>query len=322
MQPIIGIRDPISSSNVLPPSNYGSTSGASDSQSSVASQLDSMTLMSSPNTITAGDVATASLGGIHSASATSASSSSETQTSSITAQAVTSGMDLQTCANQLRQTNTQYVTFDNAMNGMSEQVRQTKLRLDAIDILTHNIQVNQDNFESELTRLKDLYNTLAIRSNALGKWMADEKAVRDNLQELYREMVAKNNEESARLFLMSSNMRTAVSRLATIQNETSSILASVASAQAAMYDWAANVTVSANTHTTKLDSLQSALQYRITQIDQVIPEMRNMAIRTIYIARSLGETNLAYAAANVLSHIDSVLNSVNASQTILSTPLR
>ena len=279
--------------------------------------------MKSPNSAD-GSVQSSSINGVIYSSSGSAtgSDSISSPSGSVTAQAVASGMDLQTCANQVKQTNAQYSAFDDAVSGMSGQVRKSKLRLDAIDILTHNIQVNQDNFESELKRLKDLYNTLAIRANALGKWMADEKAVRDNLQELYREMVSKNNEEQARLLLMSSNMRTAVKRLSSIQDDTSTILASVASAQTAMFDWAANVTVSVNTHTTKLDSLQSALQYRITQIDQVIPEMRNVAKRTIYIARSLGETNLAYAAANVLSHIESVMNSASTSDTIMSIPAK
>lgn len=317
-----GMKDPITAPNVLPPSSYEFTGNTASTPADSGKQLSQLSFVKSPNSEDSGSPDVYQISATsHKSSQTTASTSFDSE-SSITAQAVTNGMDLQTCINQVKQTSTQYTAFEDAVGGLSTQVRKSKLRLDAVDILLHNVQVNQDNFESELTRLKDLYNTLAIRANALGKWMADEKSVRDNLQELYREMVAKNTEEEQRLLLMTANMRTAVQRLAKVQDETSGILQSVASAQNAMYDWAANVTVAVNTHTTKLDSLQAAVQYRITQIDQVIPEMRNIAKRTIYIARSLGETNLAYAAANVLSHVESVLGASNTTGTIVSIPTR
>jgi hypothetical protein len=318
---VCGVKDPITAPYVLPPSNYSSAYTIPVSTPSSSQQTRVLSMVKSP-TSTQSDVSYTTDIQTTAYQASSSSGSSSSSGNSVTAQAVVNGMDLQTCATKVKETSTQYTVFDNAMTSMAEQVRQSKLRLDAVDILTHNIQVNQDNFETELSRLKDLYNTLAIRSNALGKWMADEKLIRDNLQELYREMVAKNTEEKARLLDMTSNMRTAVKRLVSIQDETSGILASVASAQTAMYDWAVNVTVAVNTHTTKMESLQAALGYRITQIDHVIPEMLNMAKRTIFIARSLGETNLAYAAANVMTHIDSVLNAATNAQSIMSFPTR
>lgn len=321
-QAVQGIKDPITAPNVLPPSNYQFEGNTASTPTDSDKQLSQMSFVKAPNSEDSGapDVYQVSSSSYKS-SQTSSGTSSNTG-SSVTVQAVTSGMDLQTCINAVKQTSSQYSAFEDAIGGLSSQVHKSKLRLDAVDILTHNIQVNQDTFESELKRLKDLYNTLAIRANALGKWMADEKSVRDNLQELYREMVSKNTEEEQRLLLMTANMRTAIQRLAKVQDETSGILQSVASAQNAMYDWAANVTVAVNTHTTKLDSLQAAVEYRITQIDNVIPEMRNIAKRAIYISRSLGETNLAYAAANVLSHVESVMGASNTTGTIVSIPTR
>jgi chromosome segregation ATPase len=309
--------DPVATPYVLPSSSYAGFSNVATTSTGSDKQIDNLSLVRAPNSLDA--TGSESLG-ISSRAYSGGDATALTGAGSVTSQAVVNGMNLQKCVDEVKKANSQYQSFDSAITQLAGQVRQSKVRLDAVDILTHNIQSNQDNFESELSHLKDLYNTLAIRSNALGKWMSDEKMIRDNLQELYRAMAAKNTEEEQRLLLMSASMRTAVSRLAQVNTDTASILQSVASAQAAMYDWAANVTVAANEHTTKLESLQSALQYRITQIDQVIPEMRNVAKRTIYIARSLGETNLAYAAANVLTHVESVLNSVNMTDTVMSIP--
>ena len=175
--------------------------------------------------------------------------------SSVTAQAVVDGMDLQQCVQQIHFANDQYTSFNNALSGTSMEVKQASLKLSQIDIVIHNILSDEDNFKSEIARLDELYNTLAVRGNALGKWMSDEKGVRDNLEELYRNMVAKNTDEESRLALLRTNMKSAMTRLTQVQEQTAVVLSSVADAQVAMYDWAANVTLAVNTHTTKLNSV-------------------------------------------------------------------
>lgn len=313
-----GFRAPLDSSQVLPPANYQIAFSSPVSPSNAGDQISTLTLIKAPNSMDQGQASTLDVGLANHVGGGTAGAIGTSR--SVTAQAVVDGMDLQTCANQVKSTSQQYTAFGEALTGLTSQIRQSKLRVDAIDIVVHNIEVQEQNFEGELARLKDLYNTLAIRSNALGKWMSDEKLVRDTLQELYKEMLSKNSDEEARLVAMSAAMKTALQRLKTLEDDTSSILSNVATAQTAMFGWAANVTVAVNTHTTKLTSLQSAVQYRITQIDKVIPEMRNIAKRTQYIARSLGETNLAYAAASVLSHVESVLDTASTSDILMSIP--
>jgi hypothetical protein len=44
------------------------------------------------------------------------------------------------------------------------------------------------------------------------------------------------------------------------------------------------------------------------------------ALFILIVARSLGESNLAYAAANIVSQVESVMNPVKASDTILAVP--
>ena len=310
------IRDPVEASQILPPSGFASTQQSGSTTSNAGQQLDAMTLVGAPSAHDGGDAFTLAAGGrVYQAAAPPSEPAG-----SVTAQAVVDGMDLQSCSTQVRFTNQQYTSFDAALSGISAQVHQAKMKLDAIDIVANHIEADEANFNSELTRLQELYNTLAVRANALGKWMSDEKSVRDNLQELYREMVGKNGDEESRLVLLSSNMKTALQRLNSIETEVSTTMSLIASAQTAMYGWAANVTVSVNTHTTKLASLTQALQYRVAQIDQFVPEMRNVAKRTQYIARSLSETNLAFAAAQVLNQVESVLDTSNTGSAIMSVP--
>lgn len=315
---IAGGTTPIQSSQVLPPESYGRVFQQPQSSTSASGDVTTANTISAPTVVDTSGPATISttLGAYRSRSGTSSGSSGQ----SITAQAVVSGMDLQTCAEQVRFTNQQYTVFGNSLSGISSQVGQSGLRLQAIDVITHNILNDESNFSKEISRLQELYNTLAVRANSLGRWMSDEKTIRDNLQELYKEMVSKNSEEEQSLSVMSTNLKTALQRLSSIESQSSQVLSSVASAQNGMYGWASNVTVSVNSQTTKLDSLKQSMQYRVSQLDTVIPEMANMAKRTISVARSFSETNLAYAASNVLSQIESVMQPTQSSDTLMSIP--
>ncbi len=341
-------KDPITSGKLFPPSStvtaYSTaTSDTGDASGSVAS----VGFITAPNGDSSGasvyDVSDLSLHNIKvgstisttgntvgSISITGTSSASMSPTfydvatssdaSSVTAEAVVANMDLSQCVEQVRFTNSKYTSFNDAITALSEQVRQSEMKLSGIDVVTHNILTEESSFSSELDRLNVLYNTLAVRMNALGKWMSDEKTIRMQVEELYREMVSKNGEENNRLSLLRKDLTLALTRLSDVQTKTSGILSSVANAQIAMYDWAVNVTDAVNNQTTKITSLTKAIQYRIQQVDTIMPEMRNMAKKTQFIAQSLGETNFAFAAANVLNHVQSVMNSVNISDSIMSIP--
>jgi archaellum component FlaC len=176
--------------------------------------------------------------------------------SSVTAQAVVDNLNLGQCVEQVNLSDEQYTRLNDRMTAIGLQVNKAEMKLSSIDIVTHNILEAESNFESELSRLNVLYNTLAVRANALGKWMSDEKLIRDNLQELYRQMTSKTVDEDDRLRVIQADVTKALSKLAYVQEETSDILDSVATAQTAMYDWAVNVTVAVNTHTTKLNSVR------------------------------------------------------------------
>ena len=308
---------PVDSTQISSPNNYGIAFSQPQSSTSVSGRVSTSDTLSPPFVEDTSGPATATISvGVYQGTSTSKSSADQ----SITAQAVVNGMDLQTCAEQVRFTNQQYTIFGNSLTGIQAQVGQSELRLQAIDVITHNILNDETNFSKEIDRVQQLYNTLAVRSNALGRWMSDEKLVRDNLQELYKEMVAKTSEEEQSLALMSANLKTALQRLADIEAQSSKVLSSVASAQNGMYGWASNVTVSVNTQTTKLESLKQSMQFRVSQLDTVIPEMANIAKRTMHIARSFGETNLAYAASNVLNQVQSLLQPVSSSDTVMSIP--
>ena len=180
---------------------------------------------------------------------------------SLTSKAVANNMNLQQCVEQVRLVNNEYSKFNTSMSGLSTEVAGARNSLSGIDIVTHNILIEQSNFESEIERLNVLYNTLAVRSNALGKWMSDEKGVRDNLQELYRQMYAKTDDEDNRLSVMQTNVATALSKLADVQGRTAGVLNDIATAQTSMFDWAVNVTIAVNTHTTKLNSVRFPIEF-------------------------------------------------------------
>lgn len=328
----IGAKDPITSDHIFPSNDHvESLQSPTSDTSSASSSVGSVGFITAPNSDIAGVMETEvsdlsirniPVGPITSDAAVVANDGgSLTKNFSFTAQTVVDNMDLEECVKQVRFTNSQYATFGASVSSIHKQVRQSREKLSGIDIVTHNILVEEANFSKELDRLDVLYNTLAVRLNALGKWMSDEKGIRGKLEELYREMVSKSSEEEISLDLLRTDTQAALTRLAEVQSQTSTVLSSVANAQIAMYDWAVNVTEAANNQTTKINGLTQNIQYRIQQIDTVIPAMRDMAKKTQFIAQSLGETNLAFAAANVLNHIQSVLNSVSVSDIIMTTPV-
>ena len=318
-----GLENPISAENMLPPDSYSSSTAVTDTNAE--DQINSLETIKSPSYVDESEafkreIAIRNTGS--SGSSESSDADSSESTTSVTAQDVADGMDLGTCIDHLGNSDAQYQAFSQVIDSIQTSVGRAGVKLDKIDVLTHNIEVKQDSFEGELKRLKDLYNTIAVRANAIGKWMGDEKVIRDALQALYRLMVTKNNEEEQKLGTMTANLAAASSKVAKVDSETTNILADVMTTQSAMYDWAVDVTNAINAHTTKIDSLQAAVQFRISQIDNVIAEMRNMAERTIFIARSLGETNMAYFASNVLTHVQSVLNTADGLGSMISIPTR
>lgn len=337
----LSVTDPVTSGNLFPPpSKVIAYATAKSDTSDTSRNIGTLQFITAPNADSAGtsvyDVSDITLHDIKIGPATSRASSSVGSVTitgtapasptfaayeySFTAQAVVDNMDLKECVEQVRFTNAKYTAFSESITALSNQVRQSVLKLSGIDVVTHNVIVQEPLFSDELDRLNVLYNTLAVRMNALGKWMSDEKNIRMQLEELYREMISKSGEEENRLELLRTDLEAALTRLTEVQSQTAGVLSSVANAQIAMYDWAVNVTEAVNDQTTKINSLTKGIQYRIQQVDTIIPEMRNMAKKTQFISQSLGETNLAFAAANILNHVQSVMNSVNISDTIMSIP--
>jgi chromosome segregation ATPase len=311
----------VSSGDVLPTDEYRRSLESPVTPSNAQSQLSSLSLFGAPSSNSSPDTVGITMESTGtSSSASDGSASTESGGVSITAQAVVDGMDLQTCTDQVTFTRNQYSAFSTAIDSISTSVRKSTLKLQSIDVITREVQGNQDSFEQEISKIKELYNTLAVRSNALGRWMTEEKMLRDNLQELYRELVSKNTEEESRLVLLSKTMRDALFRLSSLESQMSTTMSVIASAQKAIYSWGVNVTESVNVHTTKLNSLTTGLQYRVTQIDSILPEMEEVAKRTVQIARSLGETNAVDGASAALAQIQSVIDAGASSGYAMSVP--
>ena len=305
----------IEANELIPPKDYKASLKVPVATSNANAQLQTLSLVGSPNTEQKDGPTVKDVTAKNRVAILGKSSSS-----SITAQAVVDGMDLTTCAEQVKFTQRQYDSFHDALTSIGSKVKTASIKLKSIDVITHNVQTEEANFVNEIKRIQELYNTLAVRSNALGRWMSEEKMLRDNLQELYRELVARNREEESRLVVLTKTMRDALLRLNSLEKEISGTMSLIASAQKAMYGWANEVTVSVNTHTTKLGSLTQNMQYRVTQIDKALPEIKEVAKRAVYIARALGETNAAAIAGASLMQVQSVLDSGRTSGTILSIP--
>ena len=255
IQVIASVASNIPSSQILPPLGYSdSVLGNSASSQSTPLPVSGLSFVGAPSSAALGGSESAALsipaGAFGSASSVSGSSIS------LTSQAVANNMNLQQCAQQVQLVNQEYSSFNTSMNGLESQVAGAQQTLAGIDIVTHNILTEQSNFQNEIDRLNVLYNTLSVRANALGKWMSDEKGVRDNLQELYRQMYAKTEDEDNRLSVMQTNVAAALTKLASVQQQTAGVLNDVAVAQTSMFDWAVNVTIAVNTHTTKLNSVR------------------------------------------------------------------
>lgn len=246
----------IPSSKILPPRGFSDSILGSPSTVSTPLPIAGLSFVGAPSSALSGGSEAVALsipaGGF-------GSSPSSGISLSLTSQAVASNMNLQQCVQQVQLVNREYYKFNTSMIGLSSQVDSARNALSGIDIVTHNILIEQSNFQSEIERLNVLYNTLSVRANALGKWMSDEKGVRDNLKELYRQMYARTDDEDSRLSVMQTNVATALTKLADVQKQTAGTLNDIALAQTSMFDWAVNVTIAVNTHTTKLNSVCTKL---------------------------------------------------------------
>jgi hypothetical protein len=252
----LSIEDPISSEFVLPSPDFVDAAQASMAANKPF-RFNGMRFVKSPTADRSSGSEIQSVNFYNYQVGGSAADSSEYEipSSSITAQAVVDNMNLSQCVEQVHFADQKYSGFNDLMTGLGIQVNKAEMKLSSIDIVTHNILEAEANFESELARLNVLYNTIAVRANALGKWMSEEKGIRDHLQELYRQMSSKTVDQDNRLSVIQKDVTSALTKLASVQEQTSDTLDSVAIAQAAMYDWAVNVTLAVNTHTTKLNSV-------------------------------------------------------------------
>lgn len=251
----------IPSSQILPPLGYSEVVlGSTGFTASTPLPVTGLGFVGAPSSASLGGAETS---GISLPSSVQYSAAASGTSLSLTAQAVANNLNLQQCAQQVQLVNQQYSDFNTSMTGLDSQVHGAQHTLAGIDIVAHNILVEQANFQSEIDRLNVLYNTLSVRANALGKWMSDEKGVRDSLEELYRQMYAKTGDEDNRLSVMQTNVASALSKLAAVQQQTAGVLNDIATAQTSMYDWAVNVTLAVNTHTTKLNSVRSILSQTI-----------------------------------------------------------
>lgn len=248
----------IPSSRILAPAGYADSVLGRTSSISTPLAVTGLAFVGAPSSADSGaGISTSGIGSVMASSPESTGSTSF----SLTSQAVENQMNLQQCAEQVRLVNNEYTKFNTSMTGLSSEVNKAQLQLSGIDITAHNVLIEQTNLRNEVDRLNVLYNTLSVRANALGKWMGDEKVVRDNLEELYRNMYAKTEDQDARLSVIQRYVPSAVRKLADVQTKTAGILNDIAVAQSSMFDWGVNVTVAVNTHTTKLESVCALVSY-------------------------------------------------------------
>jgi len=186
-------------------------------------------------------------------------------------------MTLGQCLDNLTMTLPYYYSFAASLNNISLAVNFSHSRLSNIQMITHNILSQESKFKVELGDLQKFYNQLAARANALSTWMGEERQIRNQLAVFYNGLIVLHTEEKEKLAQMRVALGTALAVMGDINRRTSLVLQGVANAAIATRPWAMNVTTSADQHTLRLDSLASAMEWRIQQMQASRNEQLKMA---------------------------------------------
>ena len=162
---------------------------------------------------------------------------------------------LDTCLSSLQSTLPHYKSFLAEIDFLSGNVSTSAESLNVAQDTTRSLIQQESAFEENLGRLRQLYNQLAQRSNAIGDWMSEEKFVRDRIAVFYNGLTTLHKEQNEKLIAMDSVLDRALRVLAGVEGTAMGIMKRVANAQLAMRSWALNVTANVDTHTVKLDSV-------------------------------------------------------------------
>ena len=207
------------------------------------------------------------------------------------------------CLDRLTATLPYYNSFAAALNNISSSVNSSHLRLNNVQLITTHILRQESVFSVELEKLNELYNKLAARSNSLATWMAEEKRIRDQLAVFYNGMTVLHRAEKTKLSEMSNSLRSALALMKDIDRRTSAVLQGVADAAAAIRPWALNVTTSADSHTLRLDSLATSMQWRIQQIQTTKAEQLKLARFAKSLAMHYSNASLVQQATTLLERL-------------------
>ncbi|EER11424.1 hypothetical protein Pmar_PMAR011087 [Perkinsus marinus ATCC 50983] len=211
------------------------------------------------------------------------------------------GMTLEQCARKVERTVGEFDSFKEGVGRLHSRVLQSEEALKKIESKTEKYSSREANFAAELTKLFSLEQEVKTRSGVLGKWMADEKVVRDQLSKVYRDLDTKSLMQSDKLLSMSSILRAAL----------------IGEAESSMYQWAYNVTSKVNYHTTQIVTLAQNLEFRITQSKGMETEARRLMTLYRKLADKYGAQNdLSVVARSILKVDGNKLQSTTVSEAV------
>ena len=205
--------------------------------------------------------------------ANSESTSAENGSSS---DSIVSKMTLDKCIASLTYSMPFYQAFSSQISKMQATVSSASAMMNKAQVTTLSLVQEEDQFSSNLGRLKSLYNQLGVRLNVLSDWMLDEKFVRDRLAIYYNALTDLHGEQIDKAVQMQRSLDGALHLLSSVESSSSSTISRVANSLMGFYGWAKSVTNVVDEHTVKLDSVSFfflCMRSRLNLCDQDIKDM-------------------------------------------------
>ena len=173
------------------------------------------------------------------------------------------------CAEALTKRLNTFSEFELAADGIWTDLETLRIALNAVQEGATEVQTVETGYGNKLTQGGDLFETAAKRVEQLETWLNGQKVIRNQLTDLFTELDGKVLETNKDVLMTSSTIRDKLFDMQKIHDHATDILISVGDAETMMYEWAYNVSQTANRHTVDLVSVAQTLQTRTNQVNNV-----------------------------------------------------
>ena len=213
------------------------------------------------------DVVNAALGAKNSGNAKLNSTGTSTNTTSAFVSPL--GLTVNECASLLAERLRSFSNFKTATENIWDDMTSLQKALSSVEKVSTDIGLVETGFASQLEQTQEMFSKATDQVTSLNTWLTGEKVIRAQLSELYTALDEKVIKTSKYVLLNSSSVRDKLFEMQKIHDHATRILTAVGDAETLMYQWAYNVSQTANRHTVNLVTVTQTLNYRANQVNSV-----------------------------------------------------